>query len=247
MVLTVLARVISQRYLRSDCESLTHVVVLSSKFTLPLSVCVSDSPHCEPPLVEEPAPDTVSVSHNSEDGKWHAQMHSCHRGTSSRSSSGCHRLNQLTFCRFFSAISNICPFNNKAAALTCSALTCLLPILLQSVFSLPRTLPAAVPSLPSRASRTLRPLNLRLVGCFRVRPGRGRRSLRLLRPDQPGAVLQEGRLPAPVPASLGRLVGGAAQRCGRAGAPPVHSGPRQVSRVVSMSHILFLTFLCCGL
>ncbi|XP_053172712.1 SLIT-ROBO Rho GTPase-activating protein 2 isoform X1 [Scomber japonicus] len=27
-----------------------------------------DSPHCEPPLVEEPAPDTVSVSHNSEDG-----------------------------------------------------------------------------------------------------------------------------------------------------------------------------------
>lgn len=32
------------------------------------SVHVSDSPHCEPPLVEEPAPDTVSVSHNSEDG-----------------------------------------------------------------------------------------------------------------------------------------------------------------------------------
>ncbi|TNM88446.1 hypothetical protein fugu_004700 [Takifugu bimaculatus] len=28
----------------------------------------SDSPHCEPPLVEEPAPDTGSVSHNSEDG-----------------------------------------------------------------------------------------------------------------------------------------------------------------------------------
>ncbi|XP_033481757.1 SLIT-ROBO Rho GTPase-activating protein 2 isoform X1 [Epinephelus lanceolatus] len=27
-----------------------------------------DSPHCEPPLVEEPAPDTVSVIHNSEDG-----------------------------------------------------------------------------------------------------------------------------------------------------------------------------------
>ncbi|XP_044034978.1 SLIT-ROBO Rho GTPase-activating protein 2 isoform X1 [Siniperca chuatsi] len=27
-----------------------------------------DSPHCEPPVVEEPAPDTVSVSHNSEDG-----------------------------------------------------------------------------------------------------------------------------------------------------------------------------------
>ncbi|XP_003973739.2 SLIT-ROBO Rho GTPase-activating protein 2 isoform X1 [Takifugu rubripes] len=27
-----------------------------------------DSPHCEPPLVEEPAPDTGSVSHNSEDG-----------------------------------------------------------------------------------------------------------------------------------------------------------------------------------
>lgn len=27
-----------------------------------------DSPHCEPPLVEEPAPDAVSVSHNSEDG-----------------------------------------------------------------------------------------------------------------------------------------------------------------------------------
>uniref|UniRef100_A0AAQ5XE85 SLIT-ROBO Rho GTPase activating protein 2a n=1 Tax=Amphiprion ocellaris TaxID=80972 RepID=A0AAQ5XE85_AMPOC len=27
-----------------------------------------DSPHCEPPLVEEPAPDTVSVTHNSEDG-----------------------------------------------------------------------------------------------------------------------------------------------------------------------------------
>ncbi|XP_008318403.1 SLIT-ROBO Rho GTPase-activating protein 2 isoform X1 [Cynoglossus semilaevis] len=27
-----------------------------------------DSPHCEPPLVEEPAPDTVAVSHNSEDG-----------------------------------------------------------------------------------------------------------------------------------------------------------------------------------
>uniref|UniRef100_A0AAX7VKC0 SLIT-ROBO Rho GTPase activating protein 2a n=1 Tax=Astatotilapia calliptera TaxID=8154 RepID=A0AAX7VKC0_ASTCA len=27
-----------------------------------------DSQHCEPPLVEEPAPDTVSVSHNSEDG-----------------------------------------------------------------------------------------------------------------------------------------------------------------------------------
>uniref|UniRef100_A0A669EVS0 SLIT-ROBO Rho GTPase activating protein 2 n=1 Tax=Oreochromis niloticus TaxID=8128 RepID=A0A669EVS0_ORENI len=26
-----------------------------------------DIPHCEPPLVEEPAPDTVSVSHNSED------------------------------------------------------------------------------------------------------------------------------------------------------------------------------------
>ncbi|XP_028260732.1 SLIT-ROBO Rho GTPase-activating protein 2 isoform X2 [Parambassis ranga] len=26
-----------------------------------------DSPHCEPPLVEEPAPDTISVSHNSED------------------------------------------------------------------------------------------------------------------------------------------------------------------------------------
>uniref|UniRef100_A0A8C4DAP7 SLIT-ROBO Rho GTPase activating protein 2 n=1 Tax=Dicentrarchus labrax TaxID=13489 RepID=A0A8C4DAP7_DICLA len=26
-----------------------------------------DSPHCEPPLVEEPAPDTVSVIHNSED------------------------------------------------------------------------------------------------------------------------------------------------------------------------------------
>uniref|UniRef100_UPI003AAECE35 SLIT-ROBO Rho GTPase-activating protein 2 isoform X5 n=1 Tax=Centroberyx gerrardi TaxID=166262 RepID=UPI003AAECE35 len=26
-----------------------------------------DSPHCEPPLVEEPAPDTVSVSHNSDD------------------------------------------------------------------------------------------------------------------------------------------------------------------------------------
>uniref|UniRef100_A0A665VZ77 SLIT-ROBO Rho GTPase-activating protein 1 n=1 Tax=Echeneis naucrates TaxID=173247 RepID=A0A665VZ77_ECHNA len=29
---------------------------------------ICDSPHCEPPLVEEPAPDTVSVSHNSEDG-----------------------------------------------------------------------------------------------------------------------------------------------------------------------------------
>uniref|UniRef100_A0A665VZ72 SLIT-ROBO Rho GTPase activating protein 2a n=1 Tax=Echeneis naucrates TaxID=173247 RepID=A0A665VZ72_ECHNA len=28
---------------------------------------ICDSPHCEPPLVEEPAPDTVSVSHNSED------------------------------------------------------------------------------------------------------------------------------------------------------------------------------------
>ncbi|XP_019736071.1 SLIT-ROBO Rho GTPase-activating protein 2 isoform X2 [Hippocampus comes] len=27
-----------------------------------------DSPHCDPPLVQEPAPDTVSVSHNSEDG-----------------------------------------------------------------------------------------------------------------------------------------------------------------------------------
>ncbi|XP_031178970.1 SLIT-ROBO Rho GTPase-activating protein 2 isoform X1 [Sander lucioperca] len=27
-----------------------------------------DSPHCEPPLVEEPAPETVSVRHNSEDG-----------------------------------------------------------------------------------------------------------------------------------------------------------------------------------
>ncbi|KAM8867092.1 SLIT-ROBO Rho GTPase-activating protein 2 isoform 3-T3 [Synchiropus picturatus] len=27
-----------------------------------------DSPHCEPPLVEEPAPDTVSVRNNSEDG-----------------------------------------------------------------------------------------------------------------------------------------------------------------------------------
>ncbi|KAM3877898.1 SLIT-ROBO Rho GTPase-activating protein 2 [Diretmus argenteus] len=27
-----------------------------------------DSPHCEPPLVEEPAPDTVSVRHNSDDG-----------------------------------------------------------------------------------------------------------------------------------------------------------------------------------
>ncbi|XP_019736076.1 SLIT-ROBO Rho GTPase-activating protein 2 isoform X6 [Hippocampus comes] len=26
-----------------------------------------DSPHCDPPLVQEPAPDTVSVSHNSED------------------------------------------------------------------------------------------------------------------------------------------------------------------------------------
>lgn len=31
-------------------------------------VHISDSPHCEPPIVEEPAPDTVSVSHNSEDG-----------------------------------------------------------------------------------------------------------------------------------------------------------------------------------
>lgn len=28
----------------------------------------SDSPHCEPPLVEEPAPDTISVSRNSDDG-----------------------------------------------------------------------------------------------------------------------------------------------------------------------------------
>ncbi|XP_061146671.1 SLIT-ROBO Rho GTPase-activating protein 2 isoform X1 [Syngnathus typhle] len=27
-----------------------------------------DSPHCEPPLVQEPAPDNVSVGHNSEDG-----------------------------------------------------------------------------------------------------------------------------------------------------------------------------------
>ncbi|XP_034022811.1 LOW QUALITY PROTEIN: SLIT-ROBO Rho GTPase-activating protein 2 [Thalassophryne amazonica] len=27
-----------------------------------------DSPHCEPPLVEEPAPDTVPTSHNSDDG-----------------------------------------------------------------------------------------------------------------------------------------------------------------------------------
>ncbi|XP_051932811.1 SLIT-ROBO Rho GTPase-activating protein 2 isoform X2 [Hippocampus zosterae] len=27
-----------------------------------------DSPHCDPPLVQEPAPDTVSVGHNSEDG-----------------------------------------------------------------------------------------------------------------------------------------------------------------------------------
>lgn len=147
--------------------------------------------------------------------------------------------------QLFSAISNICPFDNKMAALTCSALTRLLPVLLQSVFSLPRS--------PSRCSITSlprvppRPLNLRLVGCFRVRPGRGRRSLRLLRPDQPGAVLQEGGLSAPVPASLGRLVEGAAQRGGRAGAPPVHSGPRQVSRLVSMSHILFLTFLCRGL
>uniref|UniRef100_A0A665VYX2 SLIT-ROBO Rho GTPase activating protein 2a n=1 Tax=Echeneis naucrates TaxID=173247 RepID=A0A665VYX2_ECHNA len=32
---------------------------------------ICDSPHCEPPLVEEPAPDTVSVSHNSEDGNQH--------------------------------------------------------------------------------------------------------------------------------------------------------------------------------
>lgn len=145
----------------------------------------------------------------------------------------------------FSAISNICPFNNKTAALTCSPLTCLLPILLQPVFSLPR--PPHCCSIASLPRAPLRPLNLRLVGCFRVRPGRGRRSLRLLRPDQPGAVLQEGRLSAPVPASLGRLVAGAAQRGGRAGAPPVHSGPRQVSCVVSMSHILVLTFLCCGL
>ncbi|MEQ2211338.1 SLIT-ROBO Rho GTPase-activating protein 2, partial [Xenoophorus captivus] len=29
-----------------------------------------DSPQCEPPLVEEPAPDAVSVSHNSEDGAY---------------------------------------------------------------------------------------------------------------------------------------------------------------------------------
>ena len=47
-----------------QCE--TSVVVSLTPFSP--SVHISDSPHCEPPLVEEPAPDTVSVSHNSEDG-----------------------------------------------------------------------------------------------------------------------------------------------------------------------------------
>lgn len=30
----------------------------------------SDSPHSEPPLVDEPAPDTVSDPHNSDDGEF---------------------------------------------------------------------------------------------------------------------------------------------------------------------------------
>lgn len=59
--------------MRSGCESPTCVVSLTLLKLCPLTssarcVHISDSPHCEPPLVEEPAPDTVSVSHNSEDG-----------------------------------------------------------------------------------------------------------------------------------------------------------------------------------
>lgn len=54
--------------MRSDCESCCPSE--TSVFSNLSAVCVllSDSPHCEPPLVEEPAPETVSVSRNSEDG-----------------------------------------------------------------------------------------------------------------------------------------------------------------------------------
>lgn len=44
-------------------------------FSHPLLVCCSDSQQCEPPLVEEPAPDTVSVGHNSEDGVYFHSVH----------------------------------------------------------------------------------------------------------------------------------------------------------------------------
>lgn len=39
-------------------------------FLMLLLLCAhcSDIPHCEPPHVEEPAPDAMSVGHNSEDG-----------------------------------------------------------------------------------------------------------------------------------------------------------------------------------
>lgn len=42
-------------------------------------------------------------------------------------------------------------------------------------------------------------------------------------------MLQEGRLPAAVPAGIGRLVGGTAQRHRRPGTSPVHRGAGHVS------------------
>lgn len=40
------------------------------RLNLCLNVFFSDSPHSEPPLVDEPAPDTISDTHNSDDGEF---------------------------------------------------------------------------------------------------------------------------------------------------------------------------------
>lgn len=62
---------VSQHTVSSDCLLSKHEIIKAwyPLTAAALSVHYSDSPHCEPPLVEEPAPDTVSVSHNSEDGE----------------------------------------------------------------------------------------------------------------------------------------------------------------------------------
>ena len=51
----------------------------------------------------------------------------------------------------------------------------------------------------------------------------------------PRVVLQEGRLPAAVSASIRRLVGGTAQRDRWPGATPVYRGPRYVSVFIWMN------------
>lgn len=71
---------------------------------------------------------------------------------------------------------------------------------------------------------------LLLSVCLRAGADRSHSQIRLRGTESSRAVVQEGSVAAPLPPSLRGLVGGAAQRRGRAHPTPVHRGAGHVSR-----------------